>query len=385
MSRKSSIIFKVVLMALLVVVSASCSKAPTSSTPATSTSTSVASSSSSPTKTSVASTSAASASSATEVKALPKVNLRLTHQFLAGTTSDKVSLLFESLATKYTNGALTFTHYNEGEIYPNYVAMVKGTFAGEVDMVLASTSGFVTAGVSDLNILATWGLFEQNGKTSAELINAFWKSPVGGDLIEKQIEQKGGIVLTAYPDADPNILFATKQPLKSIYDLKGLKIKGGPGSGNRLFLDEIGATYVNLPTQETYVGVQTGVADAASGSMQSMVTLKLYEVLPCISNYSLYASVNFLSMNLKKWQSLPPEMQKIITDKVIPEVQAAAPGITSSQWAQYIDTVKSKANFYDLPKNVTDEIESIYPDYWDKVGKELDLTKYVDAVKSLRK
>lgn len=105
----------------------------------------------------------------------------------------------------------------------------------------------------------------------------------------------------------------SKKQIKSMADMKGLKIRGA-GAVQSAFIKELGGTPVTLPITEVYTSMEKGVLDGVLTAFTAMVAYKLYDV----SKYSLKAGLTAapmaVAMNKKTWNSLPPDIQKILDD-----------------------------------------------------------------------
>ena len=105
----------------------------------------------------------------------------------------------------------------------------------------------------------------------------------------------------------------TKFPVRKIEDIKGHKITAaGP---NLPWIECVGGVPVQGNLTEWYTGLQTGVYEGIIIFPDSMVGFKFYEQ----ANY--YTRVGFgavhviaLTVNMDVFKSMPPELQKIITE-----------------------------------------------------------------------
>ena len=105
---------------------------------------------------------------------------------------------------------------------------------------------------------------------------------------------------------------ASKKPINSIADFKGVKMRAPSGTATQL-LKEMGASPVNLSGGEVYNALEKGVIDAADLSdYVANKSLGLHKV-------AKYALVDFHSMpvlsltvNMKKWNAQPKDIQAIL-------------------------------------------------------------------------
>jgi TRAP-type C4-dicarboxylate transport system substrate-binding protein len=138
--------------------------------------------------------------------------------------------------------------------------------------------------------------------------------------------------------SDPYGFFSTKE-VKSLDDVYGMKI--GAAGINLGWIEGSGAAGVQTSLNDTYQNLQTNVCQATIQPTHSCVNLKVYEVAPYYldANFNV-VPFNSITINTQTWESLPPEVQKIMTE--------VGEGYLDYE-AKYIDTVHEK----DL-KTITD-------------------------------
>ena len=111
--------------------------------------------------------------------------------------------------------------------------------------------------------------------------------------------------------------FVSRVPLDGVDDLKGLKLRAPEGLVQRVFA-AAGAAPVNLPGSEVFTGLSKGVIDAADYTVFStnqkagMNEIAPHPVQPGFHSLPLID----VSMNMKKWNKLPEDLQEIMTTSV---------------------------------------------------------------------
>jgi len=125
----------------------------------------------------------------------------------------------------------------------------------------------------------------------------------------------------------PGLLHTASKPVKSLEDVKGLKIRSTGTS--QLIVRALGAAPVAMSQGETYDALKKNIVDGTLVPIEALEGFKQAEVLKYTTEtYSAsYSQGFFVAMNLDKWNSLPKDLQKIITD-VSREYEA----ITAKAW-----------------------------------------------------
>ena len=109
------------------------------------------------------------------------------------------------------------------------------------------------------------------------------------------------------------LIFKNKQ-IDTLDGLKGLKIR----SQTPTTVDMIkswGATPVALPSGDVYMSLDRGVIDAALSSPGFMAPFKFYEVAKFFLDQPLYGGNMWIGMYQKTWDSLTPDLQKVVVDE----------------------------------------------------------------------
>ncbi len=114
---------------------------------------------------------------------------------------------------------------------------------------------------------------------------------------------------------DPGILH-TKKPVKTLEDLKGMKIRG-TGTTAKVVAN-LGATPVAMPMGDAYDAISRGVAEGVVCPMEALQGWKLGEVVKYTTqNYgSAYNMVFFVVMNKRKMEFVYPRMSRKIIEQI---------------------------------------------------------------------
>ncbi len=109
--------------------------------------------------------------------------------------------------------------------------------------------------------------------------------------------------------------FMTKFPVNTVADLKGKKLRAS-GSYNAL-LKDLGAAPVLLASPEQYMALQRGTIDGTLNPLYMAETYKLKEVIKYIVLPPVGFGVGDTYVNLKAWNKLTPELQKIVRQAAV--------------------------------------------------------------------
>ncbi len=112
----------------------------------------------------------------------------------------------------------------------------------------------------------------------------------------------------------PGLLFTTEKPVKSLADMKGLKIRSTGNSAK--LVKALGGTPVAKSMSENYQLLQKGVVDGSMHPIESNKSFKLGEVCKFgTDDFDVaYTTAFFVVMNKDKWASLDADSQKAIRE-----------------------------------------------------------------------
>lgn len=134
-----------------------------------------------------------------------------------------------------------------------------------------------------------------------------------GQRIAAAAEQKGFKVLAYFSAGDQHFQTRSK-PVRSLADIKGLKIRV---IENRALVEgfrAFGAVPTPLPYPQIYTALQQGTVDGTANDMLSVTTLKLYEVAKFFTYSSYVAEPRPVIMSKAFLESLPADIQKVLAD-----------------------------------------------------------------------
>jgi tripartite ATP-independent transporter DctP family solute receptor len=185
--------------------------------------------------------------------------------------------------------------------------------------------------------------------------------PVGDEIL-KACEKQGFVGLAFY-DSGSRSIYTTKKPVKTIADMKGLKIRVQQSDLWVALLQAMGANATPMPYGEVYTALKTGLVDGAENNWPSYDTSKHFEVAKyyAITDHSM--APEMLLMSKKVWDGLTPAEQKIIRDaakesvpymrKLWDDKEKASRAVVEKGGAQIVEV--DKKSFSDAMKPVYDK------------------------------
>ncbi len=171
--------------------------------------------------------------------------------------------------------------------------------------------------INDLNVLNLPFLFRDTAHMQKVIDGA-----IGQELLDKvSADDKAGLVGLCWMDAGARSFYDTRHPIRSIADLKGLKLRV---IGNPIFVDMVnalGGNGVAMGYDQVFSALQTGVIDGAENNMPSFVFDHHYEVAKYYTFTEHLIVPEILVFSRKTWETLSKDDQ-ILIRKLAREAQA---------------------------------------------------------------
>ena len=203
---------------------------------------------------------------------------------------------------------------------PQVLQLVK---AGDVEFCISSSANAATlspqAGVMSMHYLF---------RSEAHLVKAIADPEVSKAVKAMIAETVQGARVIALATLGLRSMYS-KREIKSIADIKGLKVRVQATPTEDTTFPAYGAQIVHMPFGSVYTSLQTGVVDVAENGVNVYLANKHYEVAPVLSLTEHEANNSLVWVSDKLWNSLTPEQQGW--------VQAAADEVNRSQPAKAME------------------------------------------------
>jgi len=229
--------------------------------------------------------------------------------------------------------------------------------------------------IDDLNVLNMPFLFRDTAH-----MNKVVDGPIGQELLDKvSNNQAANLVGLCWMDAGARSFYDTKRPIKTISDLKGLKIRV---IGNPIFVDmanALGANGVAMGYDQVFSALQTGVIDGAENNPPSFVFDNHYQVAKYYTLTQHLIVPEMLVFSRASWDQLSADDQGLIK-KFSRDTQLDARELWNKTEAEAIQRMKT-AGIEIIPVADKKPFQDAVKPVWDKYGaKFADLIKRIQAV-----
>ena len=204
---------------------------------------------------------------------------------------------------KRTQGAVKIDFFPGSTLskaHQNYDGVVEGISDIGLSCLAYSRGRFPTMAAIDLP------LGYHSGSQATRVANAVYEK-----FQPKELDDVQPMYFHAH---GPGLLFTADKPVKTLGDLKGLKIRATGNSA--LLIKALGGTPVAKPMSETYQSLQKHIVDGSIHPVESNKGWKLAEVVKfgTESFPVAYTTTFYVVMNKDKWNSLDAKTQAVIRE-----------------------------------------------------------------------
>jgi len=137
---------------------------------------------------------------------------------------------------------------------------------------------------------------------------AMWKTFEEFPEFQEEYSKVKVLALFCHP---PGHFNTVKKPIKSLEDFEGMKIRTANPHVTKA-LKAFGAVPVTMPVSESYTAIERGVVDGTVLPWEGLYTFKQAELLKYSTETDFYTMSMMVVMNKRKYDSLPPDIKKMI-------------------------------------------------------------------------
>ena len=177
---------------------------------------------------------------------------------------------FARLVKERSQGRINITVFPGGQLGGDEKAVVEQVQMGAIDFARISLAP-VLQFAKELSVLSLPYIY----RDSAHM----WKvlsGPIGQDLL-KSVD-KANLLGLAYYDAGARSFYNSKKDIKTVADLKGMKIRVQEAKLMMDLVKALGASPTPMATGDVYSALQTNVIDGAENNWPSYISFSHYQV-----------------------------------------------------------------------------------------------------------
>ena len=202
-----------------------------------------------------------------------------------------------------------------------------------------------------------------------------------GQEILAQFQPHGFVGLTFY-DSGARSIYNSVRPVRSLADMKGLRIRVQQSSLMSDMMKALGADPVELPYGQVSTGLSTRLIDGAENNWPSYVTTGHYKLAPYYTLTEHSMSPEVLVMSLPAWESLSGEDKDIFL-----EAAAKSNIFMRSLWTSLEERSRQQARaagniiITDFDRKPFEEAMSVI---YDKAATDADTQQLINRIRQVK-
>jgi tripartite ATP-independent transporter DctP family solute receptor len=297
--------------------------------------------------------------------------IRISYHVPESHSAHQASEQFKQLVEERSGGRLKV------ELYPG------GVLGGLRDNTEGVAQGILEMAWTDLGSASVY--YPKSGVISLPFlfrdydhVEKFFDGEVGQKL-KDDVLQASGIRFLAMVHSGFRSIVSTKA-INSVDDMKNLKLRVPEIPLYTNFAKLLGAAPTPIPSGEIYTSIQTGVVDAAELPANTMYDLSLHEVGKYITHtYHIYTDYD-LAINDKFYQSLPQDLQQIISDAA-QEVATETRKLVREQITDYEKKLEASLTKTEVNR---DDFKNKMGPLYDEFAQQNDAQQLIDDILNIK-
>lgn len=218
----------------------------------------------------------------------------------------KAAEVFAKELKERSKGEIELKLYGNAQLGKDDLAMMQQLEGGALDFTFSETGRFSTffpeAEVYTLPYMIKD--FEHMKKATA--------TKFGKDLYKKLHDEKGITVLSqAYNGTRQT---TSNRPIKSLADMKGLKLRVPNAAANLAYAKYSGAAPTPMNFSEVYISLKTNAVDAQENPLSTIKAQKFYEVQKYLAMTNHILNDQLYLVSNMTMEELPANLQQVVRD-----------------------------------------------------------------------
>jgi tripartite ATP-independent transporter DctP family solute receptor len=289
-------------------------------------------------------------------------------------------IAFKKYAEQMSNGRVTVELYLSGQM------------GSEQDNVNQVSSGIIQMSTQAVNNVTPFApivgfcslpyMWNNFGEAWAVL-----DSPLREKLNQTMVKQ-GNFRAVAWMTGGFRVLTNSKKPVRSLEDLKGLRIRVPK---NEIMIQAYKAWGINpvpMAWTEVFNALQQKVVDGQENPYATIPQEKFYEVQKYVTNIHYILWIGPALVNETWYQGLPPDVRKIVDEAALKAQKDERDWAVGNEATSCLDAIE---HGMDVTAPANDEEEwiekgrSIWPNFYDKIGGKAFVDEVVAFLEKHRK
>jgi len=304
------------------------------------------------------------------------INLKFPHVFSSTSNQAKWANWIADTVKERTDGGLTITVYADSQLGDEPEVIPK-IISGEFAMGMHEGSAWADAfqqpqlGVYGLPYLCT--TYDGMKKIGMDILP---------ESFNQMLADAGCDDIIAFAPISQGIrgMFTAYDPVHTVEDLVGQKIRTAPAELYINAIDALGCTPTPVPLSEAYTSLASGIVTGIENDPGTIMAMNMQEVLKYYTPTNHLASFNIICVNREVFESLPEEYQKVLSETIVEGCSKQFDDCAAEN-AQYLTEMESQGiELIDFPKAELDKLRQQCQPLLDKFANEYGLADLINQM-----
>ena len=233
----------------------------------------------------------------------PTLNFKLAENQPEGNPITEGMHKFADLVKEYTEGTVTIEVYSNAAL-TDEASSIDQLQLGSLDFSRVNTNSLAPT-VDEFGVFAMPYLFTSTEQKYRALDGE------AGDAVMAKLDDYGMVGLYFW-EAGARCFYTTSKPIRTVEDLKGMKIRVQQTEVAISMVRALGAEATPMDYAEVFQGLQTGIVDGAENDFVSYYTSGHYEVAKYYSLDQHMAPPAILLMSKTSWDKMSEAQQEAV-------------------------------------------------------------------------
>lgn len=283
-----------------------------------------------------------------------------------------VAVEYKEKVEELSEGRLQLEVFCCGQLYPSEADGAEATIKGDVDIAMSSAPAMSSLN-SSFMVFDLPFLFKNEEKAYEALDGEL------GAAMDKKLEEMG-LVSLGWGSTGFKKLVSAKDPIKSVDDLKGKRMRVIENKMHLDIFNSLGANASGLAFGEVYSALSQGTFDMLDSTAAYVMSSSFYEVVDyfTVTNHFFHPAVTFV--NKETYDSLPEDLQQVLMEagnivgekhrQLVAEQEVTDHKRMLDEGVEVIELSDEEISKFE------EAVQPIYKKYEDEIGKDLiDIAK----------
>jgi C4-dicarboxylate-binding protein DctP len=271
-----------------------------------------------------------------------------------------------------SNGRIKTELFASGQLFAD-LNVSKALIQGQVDMAAPGTWA-ITNFVPDSDVFQLPALYDQ----PAEMVHRVTDGKAGAKIAADIDAKLRSHVLGLWIDNGFSNWYSTSKPLKTLADLKGLKIRNSGGAGQSWRTRYFDALPNVTAWPDVPLALSQGVFDGLMTTDESVASVKLWEagIRYSLQDHDYFAAYIPMVSN-SFWKALPADLQTLMTEVWAKNIPTYRQNMAAAQERGHKEMEKHGVSFATVSPEEAAEVRTKMLKDQDQVAKDLRLSPEV--------